>query len=286
MKYSFLFLTLAILTASTVHAQSNADTLLHYAGWKPQNQSSLILISVNERMRVSPDVLHSGKGLGFEGGINPGYFFNQRLLLGFFAGWAMQDGMYSTTFTNSYRNDFNQSLNTTGLHGNDSLVVDKLSSLVNGGGLHDQEYYYGLIFRLPYRRAPVVKLYTGQMNWRYRTFDHLQVYTANASQEYDHDYYKVTHSLRWGAEVSLFDGYSEVYEYENIHPKNKRYFARVNILFLSFFLQRINSGQSVYSFDNGVVKINFPASSLLRPAFVQKYKANFYYGFRLSFGLF
>ena len=304
MKYILLYLIPVLLQAPAAWAQNTTsslnagwqktddtredeDDLPLYHGWRQQNQSSLILANINERMRVSPNPLNSGKGLGFEVGLNIGYLFNQRLLLGAFGGWAMRDVFYTTKFTASYRSDFNNAYHTTGYHGNDSLVVNEFSTLINNGNFHDQEIYYGIVFRLPYKWAPLVKLYTGQFNWVYKTFDHLPV-TPSSDTRNDNDYYNISYKLAWGAEVVLFHGYTKIFEYndELPFPRKGHYFFNNGILPISFFVERINSTHSEFSWEDGQIGVKIPASQLLSPAFMQQYKANFYYGFRISYGLF
>jgi hypothetical protein len=243
-------------------------------------------MDVNERMRISPNVLNSGKGIGLELGFNPGYFFNRHLLLGVFGGIAMRDILYNTGFKSSYRNDFNQAFNGSGFHGNDSLVVNQVASYINTGSFHDQEIYYGIIFRLPYKWAPVVKVYTGQLNWVYKTQYHLPV-TPSSETRNDNDHYNISHTIKWGAEVFLFGGHTRITDYGALpFSKKKPHLFSTHVLPLSFFIERIGSEQSKFNWEDGQISVTIPANKILSPAFMQKYSANFYYGFRIFFGTF
>src|SRR5690349_2162983 len=106
MKHILTFIFCAFLFLAS-YPQSDVPGLPK--GWGPHNQSSLFIGSINERMRVSHNVLSSGKGLGFEAGINPAWFFNSRLTLGVFCGVAMRDIFYRTKFSDAYINDLNRS---------------------------------------------------------------------------------------------------------------------------------------------------------------------------------
>jgi len=278
------FVLLSLSSFSQGDSLDNAPP--RYRGWKPQNQASLFIADFNQRMRVSHNPLNSGKGLGLEVGFNPAYFFNRRLLLGVFGGIAMRDVFYNTKFSSSYRNDFNQSFNSTGFQGNDSLVANKFASIINDGSFHDQELYYGIIFRLPYAWAPVVKLYTGDLNWVYKTDNHLRV-TPSSETRNDNDYYNISHHIQWGAEIFLFWGYTKIGDYGKLpFAKKKPLLFSTRVLPLSFFIERINSARSEYSFDTGEMSVVVPQSRILGDSFIQKYKSNYYFGFRLLYGTF
>lgn len=279
-----LALTCLIFLFLVSYPQSDAPELP--GGWGQHNQSSLFIGSINERMRVSHNVLNSGKGLGLEAGINPAWFFNSRLTLGVFAGVAMRDVFYNTKFSDAYINDFNRSFNGTGLQGNDSLVANQYARLIGKAGFHDREVYYGIVFRLPYKWAPVVKLYTGWLYWVYKTDNHLPV-KPDSDTRNDNDEYDIDHRISWGAEVFLFPGYTRVGDYHEFPFIKKRPLTYLTYRFpISFFIERISTAHSTYHFDTGELSVNLPQERILSPSFIDQYKSNYYFGFRISYGCF
>lgn len=263
---------------------------LQYRGWKPQNQSSLIIGNVSYRVKLNRSPLSSGKGLGFEVGFNPGYFISQKLLLAVFAGYELKDWFWNTSYDAGYLRDFNANFNGQNFRGNDSIVVNKMASLVNGkGAFHNVNGYYGIMLRLPFRFAPVLKVYKGYQSAAYRSGSdriYLKPFLSD-DKKYDHDYYSVDNSLKWGVELFLFNGFTRVGQYASLPlaaRKNLKWMN--NILALSIYFEKLDTYHSVFSYSNGPQVVDVPFTSCMSPAFLNKYRTDYNIGLRVSYGVF
>ncbi len=271
---------------------SSNDSLALYRGWKPQTQSSLIICNANYRIKANQSPLSSGHGPALELGLNLGYFFSHKWLAGVYAGWGWRDLLWNTSYSKTYLNDFNAAFSGPSLTGNDSIVVNKMSSLMKGSYYyHDIENYAGIIFRLPYRWMPTVKIYTGRLSSEYKTGGtdrvDLKPYVAS-DKKYDNDYFSIDRNLKWGTEVTLYDGYTIIataFDGTAV-SKKKNLRHRSNLACFSFYFEQIDSYHSVFNYDNGAQQVSVPFDRVLTPSFLQKYKTEYNAGFRISFGLF
>jgi hypothetical protein len=261
--------------------------------WKPQNQSSLIIANFNYRGNLNKRMLSSGHGFGAELGFNFGYFISQKLLLGAFGGWATRDILWNTSFNRGYLNEFNTSFNGSSLNGNDSIVVNKMASLFNQGGyFHDRSFYWGLIFRLPFRYAPIVKVYRGYVSSSYKSSSANRVILnpfVSSDKKFDHDYYDLVRNIDFGVELFLYNGRSRVQDYDpNSYPKAKKKKLRwnKNVLGLSIYIEKLDAYHSAFSYTDGYHDVKVSFERVMSSDFLQKHKTEYNVGLRLSYGAF
>jgi len=261
------------------------------SSWTPQNQSSIFLVNLSYRYKVNNSIINSGHGFGLEIGVNLGYFISQKWLLGVFGGLGTRDILYGTKFNSKFLNDFNAATNVKQFSGNDSLVAVSALGFMNSGQgyFHDRTVYAGLMIRLPFKFAPIVKLYKGYSTYECKTSDKitLQPYSEK-DQGYDHDYYEFYRTMDWGIEVFLFNGFSRVRDYDpeglvSVLKKNGRW--NRNLFGFSFYVERYDWRNASLSFS-GNQSVDIPLRQLVGTDFLHKYKTEYIVGFRLSIGIF
>lgn len=265
--------------------------------FRPQNQSSLFIMNAGYRFKLNKEYISSGHGLSMEFGFNAGYFISQKLLLAPFVGLGFADRFYNTAFTDNYKKDFNSSLDMSNLYGNDSVVVAEYKHLINGNHyFHEKTGYFGLMIKLPYKYVPVIKLYRGFSSLSYKTG--LEVLSLKPAPEpgqnrTDNDYFDISGTLQFGAEVFLFTGLSTVSEYSgdnhtnnylNDVSKRKRY--QVSLFRLSAYFEVFDYSKASFSYDDGIHAVDVPFSKVMSQNFMRKYKNPYNIGLRLSFGMF
>lgn len=258
---------------------------------KFSNQSSLIILNANYRVKVNKSQLNSGRGLGLEIGFNIGYFFSQNLLIAPFGGVGFRDAFLNTGFRDSYIADVNSSFNPSGLNRSDSIVATSIISFMNknGNNFHDNTEYFGLMLKLPYRYCPTLKVYTGSIYQQFKTGLQLRLDSnLTSSDKFDYDYYSIQSKIKWGAEVYLFNGFSKSYQYnypfEIIKKKDLKF--KLSILLLSFYYEQIDNSKTTFKFTNGPENVSVPFEKVMSQAFRAKYKNDYNFGFRLSVGMF
>ncbi len=270
------------------------EKLFDSISWKPQNQSSLIIVNLNYRYKLNKGILNSGHGFGVELGFNFGYLFSQKLLLAVFAGRATKDLLYNTRYSRGYASDYTNSFRGNEFKGNDSVVLHHVAGLINnrGGAFHDVAMYYGIMLRLPMWYAPVIKIYRGSISTSFKasSSEALELQPAVPTEKkYDHDYYDFTRNIDLGVEVFLYNGRSHVREYDPIYrrvSRKKKLRWNVNMLGLSVYAEFINARKTKLYYSNGYHNVNHQFSEFMSEAFMQKYQREYNIGLRLSWGIF
>lgn len=257
---------------------------------KPLNQSSLFIANASYRMKANKSPLHSGRGLGFELGLNLGYFVSQKLLIAPFIGYGFRDAILNTSYSDEYIDDLSNSYDPSILNRTDKLAVDRLVSFIkNGDDFHETVDYYGLMIRLPFRYSPIIKIYTGNVSQLYKTFDQLALDTTISSNgKYDHDYLSIDSKMKWGAEFFLYNGVSKSFQYDYLNTmiKEKDLNFSLNIIALSVYFEQIDNSNASFYFTNGPENVRVPLKNVMSQSFMDKYRKDVNFGFRLSCGMF
>lgn len=261
--------------------------------WAPQNQSSWFIANVGYRYKLNKGTINSGHGLSIEVGVNFGYFISQKLILAPIVGIGFRDVFYNTSFSNNYINDFNSSLDMSQLSHNDSLVVNEYKGMVNSKGfLHERLSYFGIMLKLPYKYAPIVKVYKGGISHSYKTGAEvlrLDPPPTPKQNRTDNDYFDIIKQLNYGVEVYLYSGPSRVKEYSSQEFKldnSPKKCYHLNFASLSVYFECIDASKASFGYDDGIHSATVPFSNVLSSDFVKKYKTEYNIGVRLSFGLF
>ncbi len=255
----------------------------------PQNQSSLVIANINYRYKISKTALSSGRGLGVEIGYNFGYYLSQKFLFAVIGGVGFKDHLWNSTFSENYMTDFNSSLQLENMAGNDSIVVNSFSGLMNTGAkFHELESYAGLALRLPFRYAPVIKIYRGNLGSSYKTGygSGLPLRPADNEQS-DHLYYDILTKIKWGTEVLLWSAGTETMNYLSAFRNYKKEHCwLINKFALSVYYEELDTYNSEFEYQGGSYLIHVPFKEALDKNFLQKYSTEHRIGIRLSYGIY
>lgn len=260
--------------------------------WKPINQSSFFVGNLYYRFRLNKKPLNSGNGPGVELGLNFGYLFNQKLLIAPYVGYGRRDIFWYTRYSNSYLADFDANFDGSNLHGNDSTIIYRTRQLMaEGRYFHDRQSYYGIMIRLPYTWAPVVKIYRGEYSSAIKTIEStVQLQPIVSSDKlYDNDYYDISRDLNIGVEVMLLSGYSKKSPYaaDNYFiPKSKRKDFLSHLGCISIYFEQLNFKSTHYSFSDGYHNVDVPMSNFMSKEFMNKHKFEYNLGLKMSFGFY
>jgi hypothetical protein len=232
-------------------------------------------------------VSNSGRGLFFEAGFNPGYYFHEPQLTGIFAGWAGKDRAWNTAFSDQFLLDFNSCFSDISLTGPDSAILSAFRNLVNQkesgstflpgcqtGTFHNSSLYYGAIVGLPFKKyASCLKIYGGLLRSSYTGTD-----LTDRHKEYNH--FEIRRKML-GLELMLFPGWSRRLKEK---AGNAPLFAHLGAF--SFYYEHSGlSNASLYFTDGDEQKtIAFPY--FMTPAFSEKYRHEHNFGIRLSAGIY
>jgi hypothetical protein len=281
----FLFYSLVFLFAFLKLSSGNSTDSCFLLKLKPSGRSSLFLFTAGYKMPLNKNkIINSGHGFYFEGGINPGYFISKKTLIGVYAGWAWKDGLWSTSFNKDFIRDYKNAINASDVKyaGIDSSVIfSSKEVLANNNGrsatlpgcemrsFHNYSLYYGIVFRLPIKYSPVVKLYIGT------TRSHFQGKGGLATQNKEYNIYELRRNM-YGCEFVFFRGVHNMIATgdREIH----RYFGA-----LSVYYELCDFYNSSLYFDDGDNTIKRPLRSFTSQAFLQKYRTEHAWGIKLSF---
>ncbi len=232
-------------------------------------------------------IINSGRGLYFEGGMNPGILISKKLVLGFYAGWAWKDKLWSTSFNSDFVNDYRSSVDLEPHFSSlDSTVIlssKELISNANGrsipipgcgaGSFNNFSIYYGIVLRLPYKYIPTLKLYTGV------TRSHFQGDGNIATKEKEFNVFQLRRAM-YGCELIVFKGLQRVSQ-----CRDWKYPVRKNIGQLSLYYESCDFYNSSLYFYDGNQHTDIPLKKFMAPSFLEKYKTEVSWGFKLSIAI-
>lgn len=231
-------------------------------------------------------IIDSGHGLYFEGGFNPGHLISKKLVLGFYAGWAWKDKLWSTSFNSDFVNDYRVSINTeTHTSSIDSAVINaspdifaetKGRSLSLPGcetrSFNNYSFYYGAILRLPYKYAPAIKVYTGFIS----SYHHGKGDMITKGKDYNIIQLK---RAMYGCELIIFRGLQSISK----NPAFPKYPASKNTGALSIYYELSDFYNSSLHFYDGTERASIPLKRVVSSSFLQKYKNEVAWGIKVSF---
>ncbi|HAH31854.1 MAG TPA: hypothetical protein DCL44_06020 [Elusimicrobia bacterium] len=206
------------------------------------------------------NVKKGGKGFALETGLNAGRLFNKHTLITPYVGLGVLWGnKYSSDFLSDYSANYV----------NISHPSTYLADIVRAGGTEgDIQLYYGILFKLPYRYTPPMKIYIMS--------DHLGVESAGPApgSVYDPQYGSGTLETLdrkgWGFETYLYSIWNNKKHPDESHQRN--------IAYISLFYERLNFKEAMLS-DKG--KFRDHASS----SFMNKYGTEWKLGFKIGVSL-
>lgn len=285
-KIAFIFL-INIISISLILAAAKPDSLF-ISKFKPIQKSSLFLFTAGYRMPINENtIINSGRGLYFEGGWNPGILISKKLVLGFYAGWAWKDKLWSTSFNSDFVNDYRSSLDLEPHFSSlDSTVIlssKEVISNANGrsvklpgcgaAAFNNFSIYYGIVLRLPYKYIPTLKLYTGV------TRSHFQGDGNLATKEKEFNVFQLRRAM-YGCELIVFRGLQKL-----VQCPDWKYPIIKNIGQLSIYYESSDFSNSTLYFYDGSQRTDIPLKKFMAPSFLEKYKTEVSWGFKLSFAI-
>ncbi len=241
-----------------------------------QNCRSFFLFNAGYRMPVNKAmVINSGHGLYMEGGLNLGDLVSKNSIIGLYAGFGFQDRLWTTSFNKNFSDDYTRAINTETLSGVDSSIITSSASLfrnIHGRAplqlgcetksFHNYSLYYGIILKMPCRFSPILKLYQGS------TRSHYQGDGSIATKEKDFNIFELRRKM-YGCEMAFP---------VTIHKCN----GLKNIISISAYTEYSDlNTSSLYFYDGTEIK-NIALSNFTNTSFRNRYRNEFYYGFKLS----
>jgi hypothetical protein len=280
------FTALLVYLTAAIHVSANTDSTF-FSNFKPVEESSLFLFTAGYRMPVNKaSVLNSGHGVYLEAGINPGHLISKKLIIGLYAGWAWKDKLWSTSFNNAFIEDYRSSINSESHFSSlDSTVINASANVFaskSGRSLtlpgcemqsfHNYSFYYGAMLRLPYKYIPTVKLYMGI------TGSYILGSGDLITKQNDYSVFQLKRAL-YGCEVILFRGFQAASKSNTKFPVHK------NICSFSVYYETYDFYNSSLYFFDGEQRTNIPLKRFLSSSFLQKYKNENAWGFKVSFAI-
>ncbi|MES2394510.1 MAG: hypothetical protein V4549_00820 [Bacteroidota bacterium] len=285
-KIAFVFI-ISIISISSILGAAKPDSLF-CSKFKPIQRSALFLFTAGYRMPVNENtIINSGRGLYFEGGLNPGILLSKKLVLGFYAGWAWKDKLWSTSFNSDFVNDYRSSLDLEPHFSSlDSTVILSSKELISNAdgrsipipgcgakSFNNFSIYYGIVLRLPYKYLPTLKLYTGV------TRSHFQGDGNLATKDKEFNVFQLRRAM-YGCELVVFRGLQRVSQCPGWkYPLSK------NIGQLSLYYESCDFYNSSLYFYDGNQRTDIPLKKFMAPSFLEKYKTEVSWGFKLSFAI-
>ena len=266
-------------------SSGNPDSLLIGNGTDGDKQISFLFTSGYRVPLNKNRIINSGHGVYMEGGINAGGLIAENCIIGVYGGFAMQGRFWSTSFEKNFSDDYTASIKKDqSLSGLDSAIVYSSAGLfknIKGSAaampgcatrsFHNYSLYYGLVFRLPSKYSPVLKLYMGNTRTHYQGDGNI------VTQQKEYNIFRLYRTMQ-GCEL----GFSRILG----HGKNKSgklFSGNGNSVGLSIYYETCNFyGSSLY-FDDGEIKKRIPLQHYTTASFLMKYKREFYCGMKLFF---
>lgn len=248
----------------------------------PGNKPSLFMFTAGYRLPVNKQtIINSGHGLYVEAGINSAYFFpGKQLQAGVFAGWAMTDKLWSTSFNQEFVNDYRNSINTeqnfsspdSGLiHLSSELFTSKKGrSPVMPGcemqSFHNYSLYYGILLKIPLRFTPVIKIYTGSTRSHYQG-------PGELLGEGDYTIIRLKRKML-GCELLVTDFVKQ--------RSSQNYFKKAGI---GFYYEYCNFSTAALHADDGSQSSGIALSRFTSSDFLKKYRHEQTFGIKVSFNI-
>lgn len=266
-----LFLTLC---STLLHCKPVTDSITHIPVKKP----SLFIFAAGYRTPVNKQkIINSGHGFYVEGGINSAYFFPEKIQLGVFAGWAMTDKLWSTSFNNSFISDYSKAITTEQrfsefdtalIHLSSKLMATKKGRSLTMPGcemqsFHNYSLYYGLVFKFPARFSPLLKIYTGSTRSHYQG-------PGGLIGDGDYTIIRLKRKMM-GCEILLT---------QLINTPRHVIFSRIGF---GFYYEYCNFTTAALNGDTGTQSSDISLSRYTSSSFLQKYKHEHAFGIKLSF---
>ncbi|MCW3077763.1 MAG: hypothetical protein JWO32_2372 [Bacteroidetes bacterium] len=281
----FIYILAAMLISLSGTAGLTGEDSCRFKCFRPSNESSLFLFTAGYKLPLNKaTIINSGHGLYIEAGINAAKFFSTKTVVAIYGGYALMDRLWSTSFNSNFINDYQNTYNPeAGLSTLDSAVASSFSrvmaehtgkSLTAPGcemnSFHNYSLYYGVLLKLPYRYSPVLKLYTGF------TRSHLQGASGLATIKNDYNIFQLRRSMV-GAELILFRGFQSTFS------KSNKSVNHLNSGALSIYYEANNLSNASLYFDDGKQQTSIALKKVSSASFLSKYKAENYWGLKLSF---
>src|SRR5437763_298912 len=109
-KRIYVSLLLSTFIVLQLPANNNSDSLP--VGRKTACTKQTFLFTAGYRIPLNQNkIINSGHGIYMEVGLNAGRLIAKDLVLGFYGGYALQDKFWSTSFKESFSNNYNISIN-------------------------------------------------------------------------------------------------------------------------------------------------------------------------------
>jgi hypothetical protein len=245
------------------------------------NQSPLFLFTAGYRIPVNKgNILNSGHGLYFEGGLNAGKLISKRTVIGIYAGWAWRDIAWHTSFNEKFIADYTSSTATNeGRFSNtDSAIVATSSELIaskkgNSLGMpgcetnsfHNYSLYYGVVVKLPYRIIPALKVYTGTTRSHFRGNGYL------LGGKTDYTIFELRRRM-YGCEVVVFRGL----------PKS----SHANLGALSLYYEVSNFYNGSLYVDDGNQTRTIAFRNFIHSSVLKKYSKEMAFGVKFAYTIF
>lgn len=280
--HKHFFTCALILNAIQAFAQGRlSDSLLRIRNTCYEEPPSLFLFTAGYRCPVSKSsIINSGHGIYIESGINPGKYILKNLVLGVYAGMGFQDRFWKTSFNPHFSKDYNASvkeeqnysaLDSAVIHSSRHLIRDtKGNAAVMPGcatnSFHNYSLYYGLVLKLPFKYLPLLKLYHGI------TGSHYQDDLSLAPGQKGYSIVRLKRAM-YGCELALLKRF-----------KGSRHTAhRTRTVALSAYYEFCDFSTSSLYYTDGLNKTTIPLKTFVVSSFLNHYKYEVYYGFKLSF---
>jgi len=281
---SFILL-LNFFSFITLAGNFNSDSLP--VNKKTGCNKSLFLFMAGYRMPLNKNnIINSGHGVYLEGGINPGRLISKNLVMGIYAGFAMQDRFWSTSFTDNFSNDYTASINKDqSLTGIDSAVIYSSTDLFKNTkgtdatlpgcqmrSFHNYSMYYGMVFRLPVKCLPFLKIYSGT------TRSHHQGDGNLATKNKSYNIFELRRKM-YGCELGILSPDIRSLKCGHTSQISKT----IRSIGLSIYYESCNFYNSSLYFDDGTTRKNILLQSFTTPSFLKKYKNDVTWGIKLCY---
>jgi hypothetical protein len=244
---------------------------------------------INYRVPVNKNKINnSGEGLGAE--LNIGFVHES--ILSIYGGWAFQGKFWPSKFNSEFATDYANDLQLNGRAGIDSAGLTVLKEDMRTmhsiappffyhDGFHESSFYFGICFKSPNKKIPMVKIYHGVNRGVGTSESATIVYSPCASGGYTNDgaNHFFMRPLVWGVNVC----FRNPFWFLNVVKKDN--FENLKNATLSFYYEENDFSQTRYFFINGCAQQSskMKLADFMTADFNQKYKYDVRFGFKIGF---